>query len=202
MQTTSRWIAGGAAAAFATFCLLSQTPAGANNGNGNGNGGTKDVVVINTPANAVPVTGSVSVSGSTTVSGSVNAAQSGPWTMRIDPAFNQVSLPASASTSFHYDSGFSVINDNATIDLGPFDTSDLSGLRFYGRAVNGDMHIEVLAIEGTAFPITIDSFTIASESSGSVSRTIVYDYPPPSILLRLTESGPGGSNYHVALVGR
>ena len=113
-----------------------------------------------TPAGSiVRVNPPLSVSGSTTVSGSVAASQSGAWTMRIDPAFNQVSRPASASTSFHYDSGFSVINDGATIDLGPFDTSDLAGLRFYGRAVNGDMHIEVLAVVD-AFPITIDSFTI------------------------------------------
>lgn len=197
MQTPSRWIAGGSAVALAIFCLFSQAPVAAVQGNGNGS--TKDVIVINGPTNPVPVTGSVTVSGSTTVSGAVAASQSGPWTMRIDPAFNQVSLPA-ASTSFSYDSGFSVINDGATIDLGPFDTSDLAGLRFFGRAVNGDMHIEVLAVVD-AFPITIDQFTIPGEGGG-VSRTFVYDYPPPSIMLRLTESGPGGSNYHVALVGR
>lgn len=197
MQASSRWIAGGFAATLAAFCLFSQTPAGAVQ---NGNGVIKDVTVVNDSSNPVPVTGSVAVSGSTTVSGSVAASQSGPWTMRIDPAFNQVTLPA-ASTSFHYDSGFSVINDNATVDLGPFDTSDLSGLRFYGRAVNGDMHIQVLAVVDF-FPITIDEFTIPGESGGGASRTFVYDYPPPSIMLRLTESGPGGSNYHVALVGR
>lgn len=198
MQTPSRWIAGGFVAVLAAFCLLAQTPAGAVPGNGNG--AVKDVTVINGSTNPVPVSGSVTVSGSTSVSGAVAASQSGPWTMRIDPAFNQVSLPASASTSFYYNSGFSGINDGATIDLGPFDTSDLSGLRFFGRAVNGDMHVQVLAMVDT-FPITIDEFTIPGES-GSVSRTFVYDYPPPSILLRLTESGPGGSNYHVALVGR
>ena len=159
---------------------------------------SKDVTVINTSSNPVPVSGNVSVSGSTTVSGAVSASQSGPWTMRIDPAHNQVSLPA--GSSFFYDSGFSVINDGATIDLGPFDTSDLAGLRIFGRAVNGDMRIQVLA-DVPGFPITIDDFTIPGES-GSISRTFVYDYPPPSIILRLTESGPGGSNYHVAMVGR
>jgi hypothetical protein len=198
MQTPNRaWIAGGFAAALAAAALLSQTPAGAVQ-NGNGNGGVKDVTVVNTSANPVPVAGSVNVSGSTTVSGSVVASQGGPWTMRIDPAHNQVSLPAGAS--FFHDGGFGVINDGATIDLGPFDTSDLAGLRILGRAVNGDMHVELLAnVDG--FPITLDEFTIPGES-GSTSRTFVYDYPPPSITVRLTESGPGGSNFHIVLVGR
>jgi hypothetical protein len=199
MHTSSRWIAGGSAVALAVFFLFSQTPVGAVQ-NGNGNNAIKDVIVVNGVTNPVPVIGDVTVSGSTTVSGAVAASQNGAWTMRIDPAFNQVTLPAAASTSFHYDSGFAVINDGATLDLGPFDTSDLAGLRFYGRAVNGDIHVEVLAVVD-AFPIRIDSFTIPGEG-GTVSRTSVYDYPPPSIMLRLTESGPGGSNYHVALVGR
>jgi hypothetical protein len=200
MHTPNRaWLAGGSVAAFVAVALLAQTPVAAvQNGNGNGNAGTKDVTVINTDSNPVPVSGNVVVSGSTSVNGSVAASQSGAWTMRIDPAHNQVSLPA--GSSFWFDSGLGVINDGGSVDLGPFDTSDLAGLRLLGRAVNGDVHVEVLAnVDG--FPITIDSFTMPGES-GSVSRSFVYDYPPPSVTIHMTESGPGGSNYHIALVGR
>lgn len=107
---------------------------------------------------------------------------------------------AASGPSFVFDSGFSVIHDGATIDLGPFDISDLEQLRILARAVNGDMHIDVLADVAPAFPIELDSFTLGGER-GTVSGTRVYDVPPPSVIIRLTESGPGGSNYHVVLVG-
>lgn len=91
--------------------------------------------------------------------------------------------------------------DGATVDLGPFDLSDVSTLRVLARAVNGDVHIEVLADVAPAFPITLDMFTVPGED-GSISGSEVYEVPPPSVIVRLTESGPGGSNYHVVLVGR
>jgi hypothetical protein len=160
----------------------------------------KDVVVVNTPAQPVPVTGTVAVTGGTTVSGTVNAVQSGPWTVGIDPAHNGVSLVPGAS--FIHDSGFAVINDGATVDLGPFDLTNVGKLRILVRAVNGDVHVEVLANVPPAFPITLDEFTVAAEGSGSVSKSFVYDVPPPSVTVRLTESGPGGSNYHVVLIAR
>jgi hypothetical protein len=72
------------------------------------------------------VTGAVQVTGATTVSGSVNAAQSGPWLVGIDQAHNRVSLAPGAS--FYYDSGFSS-DEQETVELGPFDLSNVSKLR-------------------------------------------------------------------------
>jgi hypothetical protein len=158
----------------------------------------RDVIIVNTPANPVPVTGEITVNGSTSVSGTVAASQSGTWTVGISPSNNTVKI--AASETFVFDSHFSVINDGATVDIGPIDTSGLKELRLLARAINGDMHFEVLANFPPAFPITLDEFTLGGES-GSVSGTRFWDAPPPSITIRLTESGPGGSNYHFVLVG-
>jgi len=168
----------------------------------------KDVTVVNTSANPVPVTGQISVTGTSTISGSVaasqngawnvGAAQNGPWTVGIDPTKNTVKL--AAGSNFFHDGGFSGMNDGVTVDLGPFNTSGLEQLRILGRAVNGDVRFQVLADVPPAFPITLDDFTLGGEG-GSVSGTRVYDSPPPSIIIRLTESGPGGSNFHVVLAG-
>lgn len=157
----------------------------------------KDVFVINTGANPVPVTGEITVNGSTSVSGTVGAQQSGTWTVGIDSTHNTVKV--APSTNFLFDSGFSVINDGATVDIGPVDVSKVKTLRLLARAVNGDMHYQVIANFPSA-PITLDEFTLGGED-GNISGTRVYEAPPPSITIRLTESGPGGSNYQFALIG-
>jgi hypothetical protein len=168
----------------------------------------KDVIVVNLPTNPVPVTGSVSVSGSTTVSGSVSAAQagawnvgaaqSGAWSVGIDPGQNVVKAE---SPAFLYDSGFNVINDGATLDLGPFDLSKVEKARIIVRGINGHIHAEIRAETGT-FDIPLDTLEADGESNPSVTKMVVYEAPPPQIYIRLTESGPGGSNYHVMVIGR
>ena len=189
-MTNRIYVGGGVLATAVALLLASGTPAPA--------AADKDVVVINTPARPVPVTGVVEVTGATTVSGSVNAAQSGPWLVGIDQAHNRVSLAPGAS--FYYDSGFSGMNDGETVELGPFDLSNVSKLRVIGNAVNGDVKFEVRA-NVTPVMMTLDQFTVNGED-GNLTTSRVYDVPPPSVIVRLTESGPGGSNYQLILVGK
>ncbi len=176
-------------------------------GNGNGNGATKDVIVVNGPLSPVPVTGQLSVTGTTTIAGNVQASQhgswsvgqSGPWTVKIDPAQNAVAV--ASTPAFFHDTGFGVMNDNAVVELGPYDMSAVSNLRVSGRAVNGDIIVQVMLIVEPAFPILLDQWTISGED-GATSGTRVYPVPGKNVLVRLTESGPGGSNYHIVLSGR
>jgi hypothetical protein len=194
------FVGAGFVAAAVALLLVSGTPAPA--------AADKDVVVINTAANPVPVTGAVQVTGATTVSGSVNAAQSGPWSVKasqsgpwligIDPAHNGVSLAPGAS--FYYDSGFSIINNGTTLDLGPFDLSAVSKMRVIGNAVNGNVKYEIRA-NVTPVTMVLDQFTVNGED-GNLTTSRVYDVPPPSVIVRLTESGPGGSNYQLIVVGK
>jgi hypothetical protein len=202
---STRWsyLAAGLPLALLGVVLVSQSPSHAlPQGNGGGNGGgppSRDVLVINTPANPVPVTGAVSVSGQTTVSGSVQASQQGTWTVGIDPAHNQVEV-ASAPT-FDHDEGFDVVNDGQTLEFGPFDMGAVRTLRILTRAVNGDVRYE-LVMPGPFGGIRIDEFNVAGES-GNRYETRTYDAPPSSVIVRVTESGgPGGANYHFVLIGR
>jgi hypothetical protein len=158
----------------------------------------KDVVVVNTEANPVPVTGAVAVSGNVAVSGAVSAFQGGLWTMGIDPARNKVAI--AGSDPFVYDSNLGIVNDGQTVDLGPFDLETASKLRIIARAVNGNVRFRILA--NTTLPIVLDDFTLESEGEGNVYKSVVYDVTPPSITVRLTETGPGGSNYQVVLIAR
>jgi hypothetical protein len=159
----------------------------------------KDVIVVNTPTQPVPVTGSVEVTGSTSVSGTVNALQTGLWTMGIDPARNRVSL--ADSPSFFFDTNLAVVNNGQTAEVGPFDLSSLGKVRIIGRAVNGNVTFKVIAHVTSTTPALLDQFTINGED-GNRYHTAVYDVPPPSISVLLTETGPGGSNYQVILIGR
>jgi len=75
-------------------------------------GPPKPVIVVNTAANPVPVTGTVSGSVSVTNTLDVNAQQSGPWvvgivgspTIKIDPEANLV-IAKTGSPRLHYNSG-------------------------------------------------------------------------------------------------
>jgi hypothetical protein len=197
------WLATGLAAAGVAFALLPEATVHAAMPPPD-----KDVVVVNLPTQPVPVTGSVSVSGSTTVSGSVNsaqagawhvgAAQDGAWSVGINPSQNVVKAE---SPTFLFDSGFNVINDGQTLELGPFDLSKVEKARIIVRGINGHIHAEIRAETGT-FDLPLETLEADGESSSSVTRMVVYEAPPPSIYIRLTESGPGGSNYHVMVIGR
>ena len=136
----------------------------------------------------------------TTLPGSVNAVQSGPWTVGIDPAQNVVSV--APHQRFYYNPGFNVIGGGSSqIDLGPFDLSKVSKLRVIARAFNnngGDIKFE-LYVWDTADPfkrIIFDEFSL-----NEATKTNVYPAPPPSFLVRLTKQGGLGANYHVVLIG-
>ena len=165
----------------------------------------KDVVVVNTAAQPVPVTGNVNVtgavgvSGNVGVSGTVNALQGGLWTMGIDPARNRVSL--ADGPSFFHDTNLAVVGDGQTAEAGPFDLSAFGKLRLIARAVNGNVTFKVIAHVSSINPAVIDQFTLNGES-GNVYRSVVYDVPPPSLSVLMTETGPGGSNYQVVLIAR
>ncbi len=203
---SSRWsyLAAGLPLALLAIVFVSQSPSPAlaqGNGNGNGNGTppSREVLVVNTPATAVPVTGSVSVSGMTTIAGSVAASQAGSWNVGIDPTRNLVSL--AGSPRFDYDSNFGVVNDGATLEFGPFDLSAVRTLRILTRAVNGDVRFQIY-VPTVGNGMILDEFEVEGESGNRfLSRS--YDAPPPSVMVRVIESGgPGGANYHFLLVGR
>ena len=157
---------------------------------GNGNGPpTVDVHVVNTAVNPIPVSGSISVTGTTTVQGSVQAVQSGPWnvgvdgavhalqsgrwTVGIDPSRNLVAV--GSSPTFDHDSGFSVINEGATLEFGPFDLSDVKTLRLMTRAVNGDVRFELVVPSGFG-GMRLDQVDLAGES-GNRHESRSYDAP-------------------------
>jgi hypothetical protein len=151
----------------------------------------KDVIVTNTAAQPVPVTGSVTVSGGTTVSGTVNAVQSGAWSISVKPG-----------EVLYYNPGFNVIGAApAHIDIGPFDLSDLSKLRIVARGFNnngGDVKFTVFVWDSEATHRTfLDEFSLNEEF---VSR--FYDAPPPSVLIRVTKVDGIAANYHLVVIGR
>jgi hypothetical protein len=150
----------------------------------------KDVIVVNTPAQPVPVTGTVNVTGGTTVSGTVNAVQSGQWTVSVVPG-----------ELLYYSPGFTVIGDAASVDHGPFDLSDLGKLRVIARAVNnngGDIRFTVFAWDPDSVKrIVLDEFTL---NEARLSR--FYDAAPPSVLVRVTNGAGGAANYQVVVIGR
>jgi len=161
----------------------------------------KDVTVVNTPANPVPITGFVEVTGATTVSGDVNSVQSGPWTVGIDPAHNLVSL--APGQTLYYNEGFNVIGgDGSELDFGPFDLSKISKLRIIARAFNnngGDIRFRVYVWDNDVLAkrTILDEFSLFEET-----LTRVYEAPPPLVLVRLTKLGGTGANYHLVLIGR
>jgi hypothetical protein len=162
----------------------------------------KDVTVVNTPANPVPVIGTVTTTGTSTVSGTVSAAQSGPWAVGIDPNNNLVSL--APGVSFFYNTDYLGISASATIDLGPFDLSDVSKLRIIARAFNnngGPINFKVLAW-GLSQSLPQYSLTLSEFSLDEATTSLVYELPPPSVIVRLTNGAGGGANYHVVLIGR
>jgi len=150
----------------------------------------KDVTVVNTPGQPVPVTGIVTVTGGTTVSGTVNAVQSGQWAVSIVPG-----------ESLYFNPGFAVIGDGATVDLGPFDFSELGKMRIIARGFNnnaGDIKFTVFAWDdSTSKRMALDTFSL---NEASLSR--VYDVPPPSVVVRVTNGTGGSSNYQVVVIGR
>jgi hypothetical protein len=136
------------------------------------------------------VTGTVAVTGGTTVSGTVNAVQSGQWTVSVVPG-----------ESLYFNPGFSVIGDGATLDFGPFDFSDLGKMRLIARTVNnngGDIKFTVFAWDDA--PVKRLAFDTFSLNEASLSR--VYDVPPPSVLLRVTNGAGGAANYQIIIIGR
>lgn len=158
----------------------------------------RDVFVVNGLANPVPVTGQIAVSGTSTVAGTVAATQAGAWSVGINPAQNTVKL-APGQTFFH-DSSFGAFNDGDEVILGPFDTSGLKQLRIMAHAINGDVHYELRSQFTTGPVMRLDTFTAAGED-GPATVNRVYDAPPPNVSIRMTESGPGGTNYQFVLIG-
>ena len=150
----------------------------------------KDVTVVNTAAQPVPVTGTVNVTGGTTVSGTVNAVQSGQWTVSVVPG-----------EFLYYNPGFTVIGAGASVNIGPFDLSDFGTLRVIARAFNnnaGDVKFTVLAWDPAPVKqLALDEFSLNEERTSRV-----YDAPPPSVLVRVTNGAGGAANYHVVVIGR
>ena len=122
--------------------------------------------------------------------------------MGIDPANNLVSL-APGGLLFH-NPGFNVIGAApASIDIGPFDLSELGKLRIIARAFNnngGDIRFTVLAWDPATsnnLRITLDEFSLNEETT-----TRFYDAAPPTVLVRVTKVGGIGANYHLVVIGR
>jgi hypothetical protein len=135
----------------------------------------------------------------TTAPGTVKVVQGGPWTVGIDPAQNVVEV---APHRFSYHPTFDVIGgDGSTIDIGPFDLSNVSKLRLIARAFNnngGDIRFQVFAWD-SADPfkrIVFDDFLLFE-----AFKTTVYPAVPPLVLVRLTKVGGTGANYHLVLIG-
>jgi hypothetical protein len=157
----------------------------------------KDTRVINTPAEAVPV----SIQGTAGISGTIQAQQSGAWnvgingtpTVRIDPLNN---LVRTGGTKLLFNQ--SLINIPGTMEITPIDISEFSKIRV-SVTVNGSGSITFLLLSGTNadFPggYRLDEFTVSS-GGGQLTRT--YDTAGVSLRILLI---PTNLDNNQAIIG-
>ena len=162
----------------------------------------KDVTVVNTPANPVPVIGTVTTTGTSTVSGTVNAAQSGPWTVGIDPD----QQPRLART------GCIVLLQHRLLDHRRQHHYRPRSLRSQRREQAAHHRTRFQqqrwcdqfqsARLGTLPELAAVLASLSEFSLDEATTSLVYELPPPSVIVRLTNGAGGGANYHVVLIGR
>lgn len=191
-------------------------------------GPTKPVVVVNTAANPVQVTGTVS--GNVTISNSptVSAQQAGAWlvgitgtptvkidssanTVKLDPTANTVQL-APRGTRLIFDSGILVYSEDGTpLTFGPLDISPYSKIRL---GVNNmgfhDVDIFVRSSLVNAGPnlgnaFSIDSFFVEDSEGdfdrGGPSISKVYDVVGTKLFVTVSFRGQTEGQYRIAVFG-
>ena len=170
-------------------------------------GPTKPVVVVNTPAQPVPVTGTIT--GNVTVGNTlnVNAQQSGPWsvgitgtpTVRIDPLNNTV-VTAARPTVQLLDTGVYSINTGGYPRLGPFNVGQFSKIRVMAQN-NSDSDGYFIIYVSTSLSggqyISLEP-AIRLEPGEQMSRS--YDVPGQQVYINVGGNGPN-RNGVIALFG-
>lgn len=147
-------------------------------------GPTKPVQIVNSAANPVPVTGSITGGVNITNTPTVNAQQSGSWnvgitgtpTVRIDPSANNVTL-APRGTTLVFDSGLVTYPDGtSTRMIGPIDISPYSQIRIgVGHLGPSDIDVVLRTALVTGPPVSIensfllDNFSV-EDNVGSIAR--------------------------------
>lgn len=178
-------------------------------------GPTKPVVVVNTPANPVPVTGQLNIGNIPTV----DARQSGPWivgisgtpTVKLDPTANTVQF-ASRGTNLVFDSG--VLNyseDGNSLTFGPLDVRAFSKIRV---GINNmgfhdiDIFVRTSLVDsnphlGNSF--SVDRFSV-EDSEGDMDRggpsiSKVYEVVGTKLFVTVSFRNQTEGQYRIAVFG-
>lgn len=177
-------------------------------------GPTKPVVVVNTSANPVPVTGTVTgtVTGSVSITNAptvkIDSAantikiDSGSNTVKIDPTANKVEVDGGSTDQLLYLNDYD-FRANLLTGIGPIDVSKYKQIRVVALlypSSEGDLGFDVATILPDGSVLALDPSGDSSLSPGErYSR--VFDVPGKSIKI-LLGAGPGQRVGRIAIFGR
>jgi len=163
-------------------------------------GPTKPVVVVNTPANPVPVTGTITGGVNITNTPTVNAQQSGLWnvgilgtpTVTVAPKLTQLLL----------NTGVYDVSAGGYPALGPFNVGQFSKIRV--MAINlstsdGSFNIIVSAVLPGGTILSLDGANFVTLQPGQ-TFTRVYEVPGQTIQINVQGNGPN-RNGAIAMFG-
>jgi hypothetical protein len=178
-------------------------------------GQARPVVVVNTPANPVPVSGQISIGNMP----AVDARQSGTWnvgingtpTVKIDPTSNTIQV-APRGTKLVFDSGLLVYSeDGSSLRFGPIDVSAFSKIRL-GVSNGGFHHIDIFVRTSLVDSnpmlengFTLDSFSVEDSEGdfdrGGPSVTKLYEVVGTKLFVTVSFRGQTEGRYRIAVFG-
>ena len=172
-------------------------------------GPTKPVVVVNTPANPVPVTGTITGNVTITNTPTVGAQQSGLWnvgilgtpTVKIDPNNNSV-VVAPKSTQLLLNTGFYDVSAGGYPALGPFNVGQFSKIRVAALNLStsdGSFNIIASAVLPGGTILSLDGANFVTLQPGQ-TFTRVYEVPGQTIQINVQGNGPN-RNGAIAVFG-
>jgi hypothetical protein len=148
----------------------------------------KDALIVNTAAQPVPTTvqGTVNVNGA--ISGVVQAQQSGPWEVGIDPLRNTVKLLSSGSvTTLLMDDDYHQMPADEQTFATPIDVSPYAKVRV-SATINGSGDIRFSISSGTVVNGPNQNLRRIETFTSDSSFTRVYDVPGVSLHIGMTPS--------------
>ena len=178
-------------------------------------GPTRPVVIFNTPANPVSVSGQITIENMP----AVDARQSGAWsvgilgtpTVRLDPNANTIQFTPRA-TRLVFDSGELVYSEDGTsLTFGPLDVSTYSKIRLGVNNMGShdiDIFVRTSLVDanpnlGNAF--SVDSFSV-EDSLGSIVRggpsvSKLYEVVGTKLFITVSFRNETEGKYRIAVFG-
>ena len=158
-------------------------------------GPTKPVVVVNTPANPVPVSGQINIGNMP----AVDARQSGPWnvgilgtpTVKLDPTANLVTVTGKLTQSIAGTGEFDV-STGGYPGIGPFNVAGYARVRIvaYNRSDSAGMFYIIPEVLAGGIRMNLDEAGWIPLAPGKVfSRT--YDVPGTTLYVGVAGNGTG-----------